>query len=244
MPGAKPYSEDQLIAMLSTRAMRYYAGSACRNRALFAIALSCGCRVSELVAIRRNDLLDEYGRIRSDLRIWQSKQKRYRVVPVANPLVFRFLPEHLEQQDRLGYFRKDDWLFPGRNGNHLSVRTVNRIYGAAHRELRLTGYSSHSTRKTWAVQIYTKIVEENRRGRIASDPFEKLCQLGGWESYDAARRYIADAVDNRRAVQEAIYPRLNAFLDRVSDSLSSEPNEKNSQERIQLNTINADGDQS
>ena len=232
MPGAKPYDEEQLIRILSSRAMRYYAGSALRNRALFAVGLSTGCRVSELVILRRRDVLDGYGQVRSDLRIWQPKQKKYRTVPVANPLLFRHVLPYLSELDRLGYFRADDPLFPGRSGGHLSVRTVNRIYGSSHRELRLSGYSSHSTRKTWAVQVYTRITEENRSGRIAVDPFEKLCELGGWESYDAARRYIADAVDNRRAIQESIYPRLNAWLTGVSETQSSEPSAKYSQGEV------------
>ena len=153
-------------------------------------------------------MVDEYGAIRSDLRIWQMKQKRFRSVPVANRLFFEFVPDYLLELERLGYVQREDWLFPGRSARHISVRTVNRIYAAAHRELKMSGYSSHSTRKTWAVQVYTRVTEANRAGKIACDPFEKLCQLGGWESYDAARRYIADAVDNRREIQEGLYPGL------------------------------------
>lgn len=208
MAGAKPYTEGQIASLFRSRAMRDYAASARRNRALFAVGLSTGCRVSELVRIRRGDVVDEYGAIRSDLRIWQIKQKRFRSVPVANRLFFEFVPAYLQELERLGYVQREDWLFPGRNEGHISVRTVNRIYAAAHRELKMSGYSSHSTRKTWAVQVYTRVTEANRAGRIACDPFEKLCQLGGWESYDAARRYIADAVDNRREIQEGLYPGL------------------------------------
>ena len=62
------------------------------------------------------------------------------------------------------------------------------------------------------MQVYTQIVKANRTGVIAVDPFEKLCDLGGWQSYDAARRYICDAVDCRRDIQAAIYPALSAYL--------------------------------
>lgn len=208
MAGAKAYTEEQLSAVLGSRAFRTYNASLRRNRALYAVGLAIGCRVSELVTIRRMDVLDQYGTIRPDWRIWQKKTSTYRTVPAVNHLIYAYLPPYLEELDRLGYFRKTDWLFPGRNDGHISVRTVNRIYAAAHRELRMSGYSSHSTRKTWAIQVYTQITAANRTGKTACDPFQKLCELGGWRSYDAARRYIADAVDNRREIMTNMYRSL------------------------------------
>ena len=218
MAGAKPYTEQQIIDMLRTQAMRYYARSFLRNAALFALGLSTGCRVSELVIVRLGDLVDEYGGFKTDLRLWQVKTKTYRTVPVEGKLIYRFLPRYISMLNVRGYVTEQEWLFPGHSGGHLSVRTVNRIYAAAHKELKLAGYSPHSTRKTWAVQVYTQIVKANRTGVIAVDPFEKLCDLGGWQSYDAARRYICDAVDCRRDIQAAIYPALSAYLGGVSET--------------------------
>ncbi len=218
MAGAKPYSEEQIIALLECRAMIFYAGEAARNRALFAVGLSTGCRVSELVSIRIGDVVDRFGQIRTDLRIWQEKTDSYRVIPVANPLFFRFVPPWLKQLARRGYILEDHPLFPGQGGTAICTRTVNRIYAAMHHELRMVGYSSHSTRKTWACQVYTEITAMNRTSRLAVDPFEKLCDLGGWQSYDAARRYISDAVDCRREIQQAIYPAVRRHLRRVSQT--------------------------
>lgn len=214
MAGAKPYSEEQIIAMFSSRALLYYNAAPRRNRALFAVALTCGVRVSELVTIRIGDALDQYGHFREDLRVWQIKQRNYRCVPIANPIYFRFLTPWIEELREAGFCLADDYLFPGNCGGHLAERTVNRIYRQAHQELQLSGYSSHSTRKSWAVQIYSRITAANRENRIAVDPFEKLCELGGWQSYDAARRYIADSVDCRREIQQEIYGDVVRFFAR------------------------------
>lgn len=137
MAGAKPYTEQQIIDMLRTQAMRYYARSFLRNAALFALGLSTGCRVSELVIVRLGDLVDEYGGIKTDLRLWQVKTKTYRTVPVEGKLIYRFLPRYISMLNVRGYVTEQEWLFPGHSGGHLSVRTVNRIYAAAHKELKL-----------------------------------------------------------------------------------------------------------
>ncbi|OAT83715.1 tyrosine-type recombinase/integrase [Desulfotomaculum copahuensis] len=98
-----------------TRAVQKY-GSA-RDKALIALLLHTGLRISEAVVLRQEDIVT---RERSGMVIVrQGKGGKYREVPL-NVTVRRTLEEYLESVN-------GEWVFPNRRGGHITTRAVEKI---------------------------------------------------------------------------------------------------------------------
>ncbi|MBN2643010.1 MAG: site-specific integrase [Victivallales bacterium] len=212
MAGMRQFSTEQCFDMLTSLAFREI-GDVRRNRAMFCVQLCLGCRVNEMLKLTLHEVLDGKGHIRDSWTFIKTKNGKNRTVKVLNRLVFDFLPDWLERLAELGYTDIDDPLFPGRNGEKgISDRQVRKIYAAAIEELGLDGrYSTHSCRKTWACQTFDYLNDQLRRGANIS-PLDELANLGGWDSVDAARRYIADHISRAAESQQAIYSDLRELV--------------------------------
>lgn len=89
-----------------------------RDVVLIRIMLACGLRVSETVGLRVGDV--ELGERYGIITIRQGKGGKYREVPVPAE-TRRVLREYLIGKDG------EDWLFPGKNGNHITSRAAQMI---------------------------------------------------------------------------------------------------------------------
>ena len=69
---AKTFTADDLHRVLDHIASRKHAA---RNRAMVLFSHLAGVRISELVAIRYNDVVDEQGRIRDEFRLRANETK-------------------------------------------------------------------------------------------------------------------------------------------------------------------------
>lgn len=197
--------------MLNSKALK--TGEPKRNRALFVLQLCLGPRINEALRLRIGDVIDKHGRIKTEVIFLKTKNGKSRTVKVINPLLFEFLPPWLERLADLGYTTVDAPLFPGFGRSvAFTDRQVRYIYQAAHDEIKLHDrFSTHSPRKTWACQVFDWLCAELRRGANI-EPLDELARLGGWESVEAARRYIADHISRAAECQQAIYPKLRAAL--------------------------------
>ena len=93
-----------------------------RDRTMMALAYGCGLRLSEVVAVRIQDIDGE----RRLLRVHQGKGAKDRLVP---------LPPSLLQRLRAYWqrYRPRALLFPGYGGHALSVTTLQKAFTAAKR---------------------------------------------------------------------------------------------------------------
>jgi len=217
MAGMKPYTEEQALMVLYSRS--FDAGEHKRNQALFVVQLCLGPRINEELRLTIGDVVDQWGRLRDRVTFRHTKNGKNRTVKVLNELIYRFLPPWLERLAVLGYTLGSDPLFPGQGrAAAVSDRQVRYIYQAANEEIGLTdGYSTHSCRKTWACQTYDWLCAELRRGANI-DPLSELAILGGWETVEAARRYIADHISRAAACQQAIFPKIRANLEQSGEN--------------------------
>lgn len=92
-----------------------------RDIALLRLMMSCGLRVSEVVAIRITDLaLSE----RQGLVNVRGKGNKYREVPVP-PEARKAVRQWLDERDKK--FSGNEWLFPGRSGFRISSRYAEQV---------------------------------------------------------------------------------------------------------------------
>jgi len=92
-----------------------------RDTALIRILMSCGLRVSEAVSIRLIDL--DIGERHGTINVC-GKGNKYREVPVpseARHVVWEWMEE------RRKIYPDSDWLFPNRNGGHITARYAERM---------------------------------------------------------------------------------------------------------------------
>lgn len=94
-----------------------------RDLALVRLLMSCGLRVGEAVSLQVDDL--EIGDRHGMVVIRSGKGNKYREVPVP-PEARKALKEWLAKRDQK-YPKNNPWLFPNRNGGHVSTRHVEGI---------------------------------------------------------------------------------------------------------------------
>jgi integrase len=209
MAACDPWTEAEMVSLLESKALGH--GDRVRNRALFALQCATGARISELLTLRRRDVLTGAGVLAKRVALTNTKNGRTRVVDVVNAFVGPFLLAWLERQQALGYARADQALFSSATGRGLTRWAWYRLVTRACRECRLPGrYGTHSARKTWARDTYRWYHARAMAGELV-DPLLKLQEAGGWVTIDAARRYISFMLGDTSASQAALYPTLQTL---------------------------------
>jgi len=115
-----------------------------KHRAILMTAYAAGLRVSEVVALRVDDIDSE----RMVLRVRQGKGRRDRNV-MLSPRLLVLLREYWKVE------RPAEWLFPGGTaGRPMTTRTVQQICTRAARAAGLTKHvTTHSLRHSFASQL-------------------------------------------------------------------------------------------
>lgn len=139
-----------------------------RYAAIAAIGVTTGCRVGEILLLKRFDILDPSGRIRDEIPFAKfkkkgGKEKRKRDTSKSiNKLVGdhrfigipqnyrKYIARQLNVAAIRGFDRPDDFVFYGKLGKHLSYRTVYAYF----RKTLGQGYGTHWMRKTFAQLIF------------------------------------------------------------------------------------------
>ena len=115
-----------------------------RDRALFALCLFTGCRISEAVQLQPADITESLVSFRKA----STKTKTTRQVEISPAL--RYWLDLYELPDR-------PYLFPGRHGRgHLSRAAADLILGEACDRVGLSGVSTHSFRRTYITRLRDK----------------------------------------------------------------------------------------
>ena len=154
--------------------------------ALVAVCVTCGCRVSEALALRRGDLLDASGALRRPVRFARLKahggvQSREAEVPAGwDAVVLR----HLSAEAERGWTRASDWVFRGQGGRALSRFSVYRFF----RRTLGQGRGTHWMRKTFAQELYSKILEGMPGDAVRAA--ELVRRALGHERLDTTMKYL------------------------------------------------------
>lgn len=166
-----------------------------------ALDVPTGCRVSEMIELRRADLIDDDGQLRRPIGFFKLKARgddpnRKLFIPRRyQPYVMRFL--HLEAER--GYTRPDDWVFRGHDGKHISRFAVYRHF----RALLGPGYGTHWPRKTFAQEMYKYYLAKN-----PGDPLyavEMVRRALGHKRIETTIRYLGIVESNLEIVQNEVF---------------------------------------
>jgi len=152
-----------------------------RDIVLIMILLHAGLRVSEVVALRVEDIVlcERSGLV----RVWEGKGGKYREVPL-NVTVRRVLDGYIN-------YAKEGWLFPGRRGGHITPRAAENVlskYG------RLAGVAvtPHMLRHTFGKMLVD-----------SGESLDRVAVLMGHANLNTTARYTRPSVqDLEHAVEK------------------------------------------
>ena len=114
MGKCRPLDQDELARLLVAGRGLWRA----RDQAFLLLGCATGFRCSELLSLRRMDVLDGGGHVRASLTVKRQHMKQRiesRSVPLTKPIM-QMLQEWLAMQEQAGYLLKIDPLFPKRGG--------------------------------------------------------------------------------------------------------------------------------
>ncbi|MGI6076120.1 MAG: tyrosine recombinase XerC [Pyramidobacter sp.] len=190
-PVRSPRIPERLPRALSREAMNSLLAEAwkiepcLRNGTLMEVLYACGLRVSELVSVLWKDVDLEGRTIRV---LGKGDKERY-------VLFGKYAFEALSQwKDACS--ADEVYLFPGKRGGHITVRTVHRVVVQAALQAGLVGVTPHSVRHSFA----THMLE-------GGAPLNVLQELLGHESLLTTQRYLKITPGHLRDSYMAAHPR-------------------------------------
>ncbi len=170
MPGMRSVPLARIRELLPNLPTKYAA--------ILAIGVTTGCRISEILALRRFDLIDPEGRLKERISFLRLKSRGGRPVHriLSIPASARpFVARHLADEQKRGHDRPDGFVFRGNSGRPLSRLTVYRFF----RSRLGRGFGTHFMRKTFAQEMF--------RGYLADRPHDQMRAL------ELTRRDLAHA---------------------------------------------------
>ena len=196
MPGMNPLPLPEVLALMDKLPVKY--------QAVCAIGVTTGCRITEILSLRRFDLLTSEGKLKEKIAFLKLKSHSDKTVhrKIAIPSSYRpYILRHLMAEEQKGYERPDDIVFRGHHGKPLSRLTVYHVF----REYLGEGYGTHWMRKTFAKEIFGYFLKEN-----PSDPMRALEITRRALSHariDTTIRYLGINEENIEKAQNSIFNR-------------------------------------
>jgi integrase len=155
MAGREAFTDDEEARVLAA----FRGPTAPRDRACLMLRIDTGFRISEALSLRLGDVVRS-GRLVDVVEVARRSmkgKKKSRQAPLANPRTRKALAAWLADLKRMGYARKQDFLFQSRARGNRAVHasTAYRHEQAACRRAGLDGaYGTHTARKTFARRMY------------------------------------------------------------------------------------------
>lgn len=206
MAATTPLERQEVVKMLHSRAFASI-GEAKRNRAIFAMQLTLGPRIHEILALNVSDVVFSHGELKPSVYFHKTKTGVPREIDANNPIYSLYLYAWVYRLDELGMLCGHNPLFPGTRGR-LSRQQVYHVYRSAANEIGVHNCGTHSARKTWAVNTYDYWAKERAKGRHI-DPLVMVQRLGGWTSLEACARYLGFETRMGRESQFHLYEGWN-----------------------------------
>ncbi len=149
-----------------------------RDRAIFAICLYCGCRISEALSIRSGDVANGVITLRKNST---KGKKGSRSLPIS-PNLEKILKEYLAVTS------PGEYLFPGRfKTKPLTTAYADLVLRQACQKLGIKGVSTHSFRRTALTRMH-----------LAGVPLRTIQRISGHSSLAALAVYLEVTDENIR----------------------------------------------
>ena len=176
--------------------------------ALAAIGIATGCRISELLQLKRSDLIDAEGNLKDRIKFIVLKtrsdhaiHRQLKIPPALQGYVIR----HLTDDQRRGFDRPDGYVFRGSLNRALNRRQCSRTF----HQLLGPGYGTHWMRKTFAVEIYKYFLAENNPDPLYA--LDQTRQALNHKRLETTIKYLNIQYHKIDAAQSSIFTRENIF---------------------------------
>jgi len=117
MAKMKPQQLGRCIEICNSLPVKYAA--------IVAIGVSTGCRISEILALRRSDLIKN-GELRHEIQFVKLKARKPSKRKMIIPATYRpYLVRHLDAEAERGYSAPDDFVFRGHGNGPIKRTTRN-----------------------------------------------------------------------------------------------------------------------
>jgi len=130
----------------------YLKSQSLRNWALFTLGINSALRISDLLALQVDDVMDENGNIRERIKVKEIKTSKSKSFPFTLK-VKDALKTYIETE------HPTESLFPSRQQGGKTItrfRALSILKSAAERVGIMENIGTHSLRKSWAFQAYAK----------------------------------------------------------------------------------------
>jgi integrase/recombinase XerD len=150
-----------------------------RARALFAICLFTGCRISEALALETTDVKNQTITFRKSTTKGKLKTRQVSINPAFGEILQPYQPP------------SEGALFPGMHGRgHLSRFMADKLLKNACRRIGVEGVSTHSFRRTALTQMHN-----------AGIPLRHIQEISGHNDLGTLQRYLeVSAEEKQKAV--------------------------------------------
>ena len=187
---AKTLTAEELRRVLDHVATRKHAT---RNRALVTMSFYSGCRVGELASLTYFDVVDEFGKVRDEIRLRAENTKTHeaRIVFVNAKLkkeLQQYANFHKPADTHLKFFYSQKKASDGYNAN-----TLTQFFHYLYFRAGIFGASSHSGRRTFITNLANKGVS-----------VRVLASLAGHRNISTTQAYIDVNDDIKRKCVELI----------------------------------------
>jgi len=150
---AKTLNVEELRRVLDYVATRKHSK---RNRALVTCTFYSGCRVGELSSLLYSDVVDEFGKVRDEIRLRaeNTKTKEARIVFVNTKLkkeLQQYANIYKPTNTQLKFFYSQKRASNGYNAN-----TLTQFFHYLYKRANVYGASSHSGRRTFITNLASK----------------------------------------------------------------------------------------
>lgn len=150
---SRPLSADETARLLAAAQHGSRAGLVRRDLAILQLLLRTGLKVSEIVALKKDDLEFEYPGVQLKVcRDGSDSETKTRHLPLAGD-VCKALHEYLKVRPQTSV---TEHFFLSQEGRPISQRTVQRIISDCAKVVGLEGVSAQSLRRTFALQLFAE----------------------------------------------------------------------------------------
>lgn len=145
----EPIRDEKKIENMKT----YLKGQDLRNYTLFTIGINVALRISDLLLLRWNDVLNENGKSFKSIKLKEGKTGKNRDIKL-NKTAQKALRELL---DSLNTYDMDDFIFKSREGENKPItrqQALNILKDAAISVGVKENVGTHTLRKTWGYHAW------------------------------------------------------------------------------------------
>lgn len=173
---SRPLSGQEIKSLLDAAQSGPRAGLSRRDLAILQLLIHTGLRVSEIVALQKEDVVFEYPGVRLNVCRDRQDKAKTRSLPLAGE-VCKALQEYLLVRPQTSTTHH---FFLSQEGRPISNRTVQRIISDCAKTVGLEGVSAQSLRRTFALQLFSE-----------TNDLELVSERLGHQSKTITEQYLA-----------------------------------------------------